>query len=1393
MKRAGFTSCSPCWLFWLSFLWLLTPWPLFAAWSINNTNKYAWSESVGWINFRPELGGARVSADHLAGFVWGENIGWIQLGAEGGGPYANTSTTNWGVNRDQGGALSNLSGYGWSETVGWIDFNAFGTSDNAKINPTTGSFSGYAWSPNVGWIHLSNGTQYKLAANSVNESPVIGGTPATTVYENSAYSFTPTASDLDADALTFSIQGKPVWATFNTATGTLAGTPGLDDQGNYSITIAVSDGTATATLPVFNLLVKDVFPPTITAIPNQRGNEDGSIGPIAFTIGDADTSLDTLTVTVTSSNGTMIPQDQLILAGTGANRTLTIKPSANKNGAAQITITVNDGTLLSSNTFNLDVAPTDDPTTIEGVPPVKATPGILYSFTPVVTNIDGDALSFSIVSKPSWATFNPATGVLSGIPKPQEHGNYNDIGIAVYDGTNTVTLPVFSVHVEDLSDPNIDKTPPLIAITDPVDGASLSGISWIGGSSSDAFGSGVASIKLQLTDGSGYLDNRSGIGLGLYPATLYSSDALPWVAIAEQDYANWIFLPPNIWKIDTTYSLTVRATDKAGNFSDYTILFAYSLDGGKAFTQLSMELSARAILQSNTLDISGQLTRMPATTMSMADRVITLKVQDPVGATVTTLETKTTDQDGHYFFPAVGGFSQKGKYTLEVNFAGTALLAASNPVASGVLVGQSAGYAVIVEGKISLGEGLASHNKTTNRIYQQLLDRGFDQDKIFYFNHDNTQPGVDALPTRAELEKIISGTHPTFQLASMMNGAPAPVYIIMVDHGRPNKFFLNGDTEIITPADLHGWLTTLESKLTAATLPNASRIVIIGSCYSGSFVPTLSAAGRVLISSAAAGEESYKGPQEDDGVRSGEFFLEALFKQLGRGQTFAKAFQEGVSQTSVYLRKGGGAANSAVPPFFDNTAQHPLLDDNGDKKGSNQLTTNQVDDGNVASGLFLGTGTSYVTNSLLNPAEVTAVTETLYLDAGQNTATLWARANDDSQVKSAWVEIRSPSTTLVAAGGSQQLEVDLPRFLLTPVNGQWTVDLSGKFSFADAGLYEIYYFMRDKESGDVSPMVRSLVYKKKAVNAAPAAFSLVSPDNDAQSKTVAVFKWAASTDADGVTYNLLIATDSAFQNVVYRQEELLATATFVDAAAKLADLASYYWKVQAVDAYGAVTNSRETWQFTTDNTNGIPAIVYGIVMSDKDFSRMPGAVLQINDTQVQIMADGSFILPTTAGSATVSGSQTGYQTNTWSSMDLEAGKATRVNIVLHELTSEQAVFTLDVDGNGQYNALTDGLLIVRHLNSMQNDALIAGIVDASGTRKTAAAIKAYLDSSRVLLDVDGSGGEPDPLTDGMLILRHLFGFRGEALIQGSVVGASATRKDANAISNSINSMMPLIH
>jgi hypothetical protein len=93
-------------------------------------------------------------------------------------------------------------------------------------------------------------------AAPANVAPRISGTPPSSVTTGESYVFRPMASDADGDPLTFSIQNRPAWASFDPRTGSLTGAPSAVESGNYTgIVIAVSDGALTARLPAFDVTV----------------------------------------------------------------------------------------------------------------------------------------------------------------------------------------------------------------------------------------------------------------------------------------------------------------------------------------------------------------------------------------------------------------------------------------------------------------------------------------------------------------------------------------------------------------------------------------------------------------------------------------------------------------------------------------------------------------------------------------------------------------------------------------------------------------------------------------------------------------------------------------------------------------------------------------------------------------------------------------------------------------------------------------------------------------------------------------------------------------------------------------------------------------------------------
>jgi len=72
----------------------------------------------------------------------------------------------------------------------------------------------------------------------------------------------------------------------------------------------------------------------------------------------------------------------------------------------------------------------------------------IYRFKATAKDSDGDALTFNIQNKPSWAEFNTTTGLLKGIPTINDEGNYSNIIISVSDGNKSVSLAPFSITVK---------------------------------------------------------------------------------------------------------------------------------------------------------------------------------------------------------------------------------------------------------------------------------------------------------------------------------------------------------------------------------------------------------------------------------------------------------------------------------------------------------------------------------------------------------------------------------------------------------------------------------------------------------------------------------------------------------------------------------------------------------------------------------------------------------------------------------------------------------------------------------------------------------------------------------------------------------------------------------
>jgi len=304
--------------------------------------------------------------------------------------------------------------------------------------------------------------------------------------------------------------------------------------------------------------------------------------------------------------------------------------------------------------------------------------------------------------------------------------------------------------------------------------------------------------------------------------------------------------------------------------------------------------------------------------------------------------------------------------------------------------------------------------------------------------------------------------------ADKLKDLPGPLYLILLDHGSPDAFYLTGEQPIYSQ-DLGEWLDTLQGKLYAEGIDQPI-IVIFGACYSGSFIDDLSAPGRIIIASSSADEPSYRGPNNPySGVRDGEFFTSALFNGLGAGHNLKTAFEGAVIQSETYTDSG---KKDILPPWNDTAKQHPLLDDNGDGKGSNNLSLSGSD-GAEAEKIFLRPGSK--APELLT-VEQTGTVPVTPPGLEVNQALLWAKVSDTERTDKVWAEIRNPDMILEQEGVNQQtVKLASQPLSWNDSEKRYEANYAG---FNVSGKYTLFFYVQEK-TGLISPFKKAFLYKSR--------------------------------------------------------------------------------------------------------------------------------------------------------------------------------------------------------------------------------------------------------------------------------------------------------------------------
>lgn len=392
------------------------------------------------------------------------------------------------VNADQAGDLSFLAAPQVSQSFSVSPVVPGAPTIGTAIAGDTQASVAFVAPVNIGGSAI---TGYTVTVNPADVVPVHGGSSpivVTGLTNGVAYTFTVTADNVagtgSASAASNSITPAAIQTiTFaNPNAQTFGTSPTLTATSDSGLTpVFTSSTTGVCTITSGGALTF-VTAGSCTINADQAGNssylpatqvsrtfavnpvQPGSPTAVTAVAGESSASV-SFTAPI-SNGGSAITSYAVIASPGGATVSGAASPitfSGLTNGTAYtftVTATNAVGTsVVSAASNSVTPQPSNSVPTIAGSPILTINQGASYLFTPTASDSPGDTLSFSILNKPVWATFNATTGTLSGTPSNQDVGMTNGIIISVSDGTLSASLPAFNLSVVDVNDaPTISST-----------------------------------------------------------------------------------------------------------------------------------------------------------------------------------------------------------------------------------------------------------------------------------------------------------------------------------------------------------------------------------------------------------------------------------------------------------------------------------------------------------------------------------------------------------------------------------------------------------------------------------------------------------------------------------------------------------------------------------------------------------------------------------------------------------------------------------------------------------------------------------------------------------------------------------------------------------------------
>jgi hypothetical protein len=296
----------------------------------------------------------------------------------------------------------------------------------------------FTFKANDGTIDSSTAT-VSITVTPVNDPPVANAQSVTT-NEDTAKAITLTATDVDGDTLTYSVVTGPLHGALNGTLPNLTYTPTANYNGPDSFTFKANDGTVDSNTATISITVTPVNDPPVANAQSVTTNED-TAKPITLTATDVDGDTLTYTVVTGPAHGAL----------SGTAPILTYTPTANYNGPDSFTFKANDGTVDSNTaTISITVTPVND-APVANAESVTTNEDTAKAIVLTATDVDGDTLTYSVVTGPSHGALSGTAPDLTYTPSANYHGA-DAFTFKANDGTVDSNIATVSITVDPVND-----------------------------------------------------------------------------------------------------------------------------------------------------------------------------------------------------------------------------------------------------------------------------------------------------------------------------------------------------------------------------------------------------------------------------------------------------------------------------------------------------------------------------------------------------------------------------------------------------------------------------------------------------------------------------------------------------------------------------------------------------------------------------------------------------------------------------------------------------------------------------------------------------------------------------------------------------------------------------